>query len=284
MNKSGRVDKMDNKLPIALQLYSVRDDMKKDFKGTLTKVKEMGYQGVEFAGLFGHSPSQVKAMLDEIGLTPVSAHVAIDEILADIPKVISDYRAVGCRFIAIPWMAEERRPGNPLYQQTIEDIKAIGEEANKQGLTLLYHNHDFEFKKLNGEYLLDILYRDVPEDLLKTQIDTCWANVGGEDPAEYLRKYKGRSPLVHLKDFVMPGKKPAKLYELIGVESEQTEDEQDKKFELRPLGYGVQDIPEILKAAAEAGAEWVIVEQDHPSMNKTPMECAKISIDFLKSL
>jgi len=275
---------MDNKLPIALQLYSVRDDMKKDFKGTLTKVKEMGYQGVEFAGLFGHSPSQVKAMLDEIGLTPVSAHVAIDEILADIPKVISDYRAVGCRFIAIPWMAEERRPGNPLYQQTIEDIKAIGEEANKQGLTLLYHNHDFEFKKLNGEYLLDILYKDIPEDLLKTQIDTCWANVGGEDPAEYLRKYKGRSPVVHLKDFVMPGKKPAKLYELIGVESEQTEDEQDKKFELRPLGYGVQDIPEILKAAAEAGAEWVIVEQDHPSMNKTPMECAKISIDFLKSL
>ncbi|NLM79753.1 MAG: sugar phosphate isomerase/epimerase [Clostridiales bacterium] len=275
---------MDNKLPIALQLYSVRDDMKKDFKGTLTKVKEMGYQGVEFAGLFGHSPSQVKAMLDEIGLTPISAHVAIDEILADIPKVISDYRTVGCRFIAIPWLVEERRPGNPRYQQTIEDIKAIGEEANKQGLTLLYHNHDFEFKKLNGEYLLDILYRDVPEDLLKTQIDTCWANVGGEDPAEYLRKYKGRSPVVHLKDFVMPGKKPAKLYELIGVESEQTEDEQDKKFELRPLGYGVQDIPEILKAAAEAGAEWVIVEQDHPSMNKTPMECAKISIDFLKSL
>ena len=275
---------MDNKLPIALQLYSVRDDMKKDFKGTLTKVKEMGYQGVEFAGLFGHSPSQVKAMLDEIGLTPISAHVAIDEILADIPKVISDYRTVGCRFIAIPWLVEERRPGNPRYQQTIEDIKAIGEEANKQGLTLLYHNHDFEFKKLNGEYLLDILYRDVPEDLLKTQIDTCWANVGGEDPAEYLRKYKGRSPVVHLKDFVMPGKKPAKLYELIGVESEQTEDEQDKKFELRPLGYGVQDIPEILKAAAEAGAEWVIVEQDHPSMNKTPMECVKMSIDFLKSL
>ena len=275
---------MDNKLPIALQLYSVRDDMKKDFKGTLTKVKEMGYQGVEFAGLFGHSPAEVKAMLDEIGLTPVSAHVAIDEILADIPKVISDYRAVGCRFIAIPWMAEERRPGNPLYQQTIEDIKAIGEEANKQGLTLLYHNHDFEFKKLNGEYLLDILYRDVPEDLLKTQIDTCWANVGGEDPAEYLRKYKGRSPVVHLKDFVMPGKKPAKLYELIGVESEQTEDEQDKKFELRPVGYGVQDIPEILKASAEAGTEWVIIEQDHPSMNKTPMECVKMSIDFLKSL
>lgn len=275
---------MDNKLPIALQLYSVRDDMKKDFKGTLTKVKEMSYQGVEFAGLFGHSPAEVKAMLDEIGLTPVSAHVAIDEILADIPKVISDYRAVGCRFIAIPWMAEERRPGNPLYQQTIEDIKDIGEEANKQGLTLLYHNHDFEFKKLNGEYLLDILYKDIPEDLLKTQIDTCWANVGGEDPAEYLRKYKGRSPVVHLKDFVMPGKKPAKLYELIGVESEQTEDEQDKKFELRPVGYGVQDIPEILKASAEAGTEWVIIEQDHPSMNKTPMECVKMSIDFLKSL
>lgn len=274
---------MERKLPIALQLYSIRDEMEKDFKGTLKKVKDMGYEGVEFAGLFGNSPSDVKAMLDEIGLTPISAHISLDELLSDIPKVINDYKTVGCKYIAIPWLAEERRPGKPLYEQTVEEFKAIGEEAKKQGITLLYHNHDFEFVKVDGEYILDIMFKDISEDLLQTEIDTCWVNVGGEDPADYLRKYVNRSPLVHFKDFVMPGKKPARLYELIGVDNDQ-DVEQTEAFEQRPLGYGVQDFPKILQATIEVGAKWIIIEQDNPSKNKTSMECAKISIDYLKTI
>ncbi len=284
LNINGRVNIMDKKLPIAIQLYSIRDEMEKDFKGTLKKVKEMGYDGVEFAGLFGNSPSDVKAMLDEIGIVAISAHVALNEILADIPKVISDYKAIGCRYIAIPWLAEERRPGRPLYSQTVEDFKAIGEEAKKQGMTLLYHNHDFEFEKVDGEYILDILYRDIPADLLQTQLDTCWVNVGGENPANYVRKYSGRAPVVHLKDFVMPGKKPARLYDLIGTDNEPQDESDTEKFELRPLGYGVQDVPAIVKAAVEAGTQWFVIEQDNPSMGKTPMECMKMGIDYLKSI
>lgn len=275
---------MERKLPVAIQLYSIRDEMEKDFKGTLKKVKEMGYDGVEFAGLFGNSPSDVRAMLDEIGLVAISAHVALDEILADIPKVISDYKTIGCQFIAIPWLAEERRPGRPLYNQTAEDFKAIGEEAKRQGLTLLYHNHDFEFEKVDGEYILDILYRDVPENLLQTQLDTCWVNVGGEDPANYVRKYSGRAPVVHLKDFVMPGKKPARLYDLIGVDNEPKDESDAEKFELRPLGYGAQNVPSIVDAALEAGTQWFVIEQDHPSMGKTSLECMKMGIDYLKSI
>lgn len=271
---------------LGLQLYSIRDFIEKDFLGTLKKVKEMGYEGVEFAGLFGKSAAEVKSMLAESGLVGISAHVPIEELLGDTPGVIGKYKEIGCRYIAIPWLSENRRPGNPDYQQTLSDIEAIGREADKQGIKLLYHNHDFEFVKVNGSYALDLMYEGISAEYLGTQVDTCWANVAGVDPSEYVLKYKGRAPMVHLKDFVMPGKKPAKMYELIGVEDTKTKTDEDQteKFELRPVGYGVQNIPAILEASREAGAEWVIVEQDEPSMGKTPMECAEMSIDYLNTL
>jgi xylose isomerase domain-containing protein len=270
------------KLPIALQLYSVRDDMAADFEGTLRKVRELGYDGVEFAGLHGRQPAEVRRLLAENGLAAVSAHVPIDELAADIPGVVGAYKEIGCAYIALPWMDEERRPGHAKYPLLLEQARAIAEECRRQGMLLLYHNHDFEFEKVDGEYGLDRLYRDLPADLLATEFDTCWINVAGEDPVAYLHTYAGRAPVVHLKDFVMPGKKPAKLYELIGVDDGGTDE--GGAFEFRPVGYGVQNIPAILEASAEAGAKWAVVEQDAPSMGKTPLECAAMSIDYLKTL
>ena len=165
----------------------------------------------------------------------------------------------------------------------IEAAKLLGKTGKEIGIQLLYHNHDFEFVKVDGKYGLDVLYDSVDEELLKTELDVCWVNVGGEVPAEYIRKYTGRAPVVHLKDFVMPGKKPAKMYELIGIEDDTAVSEADQ-FEFRPVGYGAQDMPAILDAAADAGAKWVVVEQDRPSMGKTPLECAKMSVDYLKSI
>ena len=272
------------KFPVALQVFSVRDFAEKDFYGTLKKVKEMGYEGVEFAGLYGHSPAEVKKMLEEIGLEAVSAHVAIPELLKDIPGTVAAYREIGCKYIAIPWLAEADRPGAPNYPNIVKAIRTIAEEMKKQGGMLLYHNHNFEFVLVDGEYALDKLYEEIPADLLQTELDTCWVNVAGEDPAAYIRKYAGRAPIVHLKDFVMPGKQPAHLFELIGVESEEPEEEESGAFEFRPNGYGVQDFKEILKASEEAGASWVVVEQDNPSMGKNSLECAKMSVDYLKTI
>lgn len=269
-------------LPIALQLYSIRDFMEQDFEGTLRLVKDMGYDGVEITGLFGHSPADVKKMLDEIGLIPVSAHVAIQEFMGNITQTVADYREIGCPYMAIPWLGEEDRPGAAGYAETVKSIETIGKELKKQGGTLLYHNHDFEFVKIDGEYALDNLYQTIPADLLQCEIDTCWVNVAGENPADYVRKYTGRAPVVHLKDFIMPGKKPAHMYELIGVD--KTAEDNDDIFEFRPLGLGVQNFSEIIKAAEDAGSKWLIVEQDQPTMEKTSLECAKISIDYLKTL
>lgn len=267
-------------LPIAVQVYSVREDASVDLRGTLEKIKKMGYDGVEFAGLYGNSPEDVKKMCEEIGLVPVSAHVPYVDMLADAEKVFADYKLIGCKYVAIPYLGTDHRPGSENFPEVMESIKKIGAVANKYGVQLLYHNHDFEFIKLGGKYGLDILYEEVSADLLKTELDTCWVNVGGEDPSDYVRKYAGRTPVVHLKDFY--GEKSEDMYELIGLEN--TAPKRPGNFEFRPVGSGLQDFPKILKAANDAGAEWVVVEQDKPSMGLTPMESIKKSIEYLRSL
>ncbi len=272
-----------SELPVGLQLYTVRDDMAKDFKGTLQKVKEMGYDGVEFAGLFDNTPEQVKAMCEEIGLTPISAHVPLAEMLADADKVIADYKAIGCEYIVVPYVTEERHPGGELFMQMVEEIRAIGEKAKAAGLTLLYHNHDFEFKKLeSGEFGLDYLYSNVPADLLQTELDLCWVKYAGQDPVEYLKKYTGRAPVVHLKDYYVEGEQVGDPYALIGLNED--EKKANTAFEFRPVGHGVQDVASLVKTSEEVGSKWLIVEQDQPSLEKSPIECAKMSIEYLKKV
>ena len=176
-------------LPIGLQLYTVRDAMEQDFEGTLKKVKEFGYDGVEFAGLFGHSAEEVKALCDKIGLVPVSAHVPLDEMLAAPEKVLGTYKAIGCKYVAVPYLPEEKRAGTPAFAQTMADIEALCKVAKSLGLVMLYHNHDFEFQKIDGKYVLDYMYDTIPASLLQTELDTCWVNVGGENPSQYLLEY-----------------------------------------------------------------------------------------------
>jgi len=256
-------------MKIALQLYSIHDAMEQDFEGTLRKVKEMGYEGVEFAGLFGHEPAEVKSLIEKYALVPVSAHVSIEELAETPARRVGDYKLIGCRYIAVPWLNEDKRYGTPAYRQVKSDLVAVAEECERQGITLLYHNHAFEFAKVNGEYVLDLLYKEIP--LLQSEIDTCWVNASGEDPAMFVRKYAGRAPVVHLKDFVY---------------RDDVKDDPNltiyEKVEYRPLGTGLQDVPALVKAAADAGASWVVVEQDKPSMGNSPLECAQMSIDFLR--
>ena len=267
-------------LPVAVQVYSVRDDAKADLRGTLEKIKAMGYDGVEFAGLYGHTPEEVRDMCADIGLVPLSAHVPYLDMIANPEGLLGQYATLGCKFVAVPYLTEEYRPGTEKFPEVIKNIAMLGEVAKKLGMQLLYHNHDFEFLKIDGKYALDILYDSVSEDLLKTELDTCWVNVGGEVPADYLRKYSGRAPVVHLKDFV--GSKSENMYELIGIDKKA--EPASVAFELRPVGSGKQDFPAILEAAKDAGAEWVVVEQDSPSMGLTPLECAEKSRAYLKTI
>ena len=270
-------------LPVALQIYSVRDDFAKDMEGTLKAVKEMGYDGVEFTTIPAEKSDYVKKLCEDIGLVPVSAHVQLGAMIEKPYETLAIYKNIGCHYVAVPWVDDARRPGSDNFYKSIGEIAKVGMCARQMDMQLLYHNHDFEFKKLGDQYGLDVMYDAIPAELLKTELDMCWVNVGGEEPSAFLRKYTGRAPVVHIKDFNMTGKLPKHLYALIGVpETEAVEEE--STFEFRPIGSGMQNIPSILDACIDAGAEWVVVEQDNPSMGLTALECAKKSREYLRSL
>ena len=275
----------EEKINIGVQLYSVRDAMEQDFKGTLQAIKDMGFDGVEFAGLFGNTPAEVKAMCDEIGLNPISAHVPLADMMADIDGVINDYKTIGCEYLAVPYLPEELRPGTDQFVPTVEAIAEIAKKVKDAGMYLLYHNHDFEFKTLeDGSYGLDYIYSTIPADLLGTELDLCWVKYSGVDPAEYLRKYTDRSPVVHFKDFYFEGSKESDPYALIGIDKEESEDAPKTIFEYRPLGCGQQDVPALIEAFKDAHSKWIIVEQDEPSMGMCSMACVKKGLCNLKGM
>ena len=110
-------------LSVAVQVYSVRDYAQGDLRGTLQKIKDMGYAGVEFAGLYGNDPKEIKAMCEEIGLVPLSAHVPFADLRKDLDKTLEDYATIGCKFIAVPYLEPVDRPGAEGWEKTIADIQ-----------------------------------------------------------------------------------------------------------------------------------------------------------------
>lgn len=268
------------KLPIAYQLYCVRGEMARDVPDTLRKVKELGFDGVEFAGFFDYSAEDMKALVEEIGLVPISSHVPIQAILANPEAVINYHKELGCQYIAVPYLGEDDRPGAPGFAKVLAVLSSFGQACREAGIQLLYHNHDFEFAKVSGIYGLDFIFQAIPADYLQTQIDTCWVKYAGVDPQSYLASYKGRAPVVHIKDYVSdnPGRTP---YALIGLNEDQPVDRSG--FAYRPFGHGVQDAQALLEAAVDAGAVWLVLEQDDPS-GASPFEDAKMSMETLVRL
>lgn len=267
-------------LRLALQLYSVGEDAKKDLDGTLRRVKEMGYEGVEFAGLYGYDAAEVAEMLHKYGLIPVSAHVPLEELETKFDEVAASYKQIGCPYLAVPYLIHALQPVSGNFEEAISRIEAVAKRYTEAGFIVSYHNHDFEFKTINGVLALDLLYERISEEYLKTQIDTCWANVGGVDPASYVLKYTGRAPTVHIKDFYLKGKPQNHMYKLLCDKDDRKEEEGN--FSYRPVGYGLQDVTKIMAACKKAGTEWVIVEQDgvsHPSAVK--MDEVALSAEYI---
>ena len=274
------------KFPVGIQVYGLRDLLEntpENFKNVMTQIKEMGYDGVELAGLYGLEPSFVKKVLDEVGLTPISAHVAFAEMMEDIDKVIADYSAIGVRYLVMPYMAEEYRPVNPEgFREFLPLLNEIGEKIHKAGMTFLYHNHDFEFVKLeNGKWGYDEMFDSIAHDHLQCELDTCWCDVATGEAPEFIRKYTGRIPVVHLKDYIKKGEVKS-MYKLIGIE-EEDQGEDSGYFGFRPVGFGQMIWEPVLEAAVEANANWVVVEQDE-HYETDPLECARRSREYLKIL
>ena len=264
------------KFKIALQLYSIREFMAENMDETLKAVKEMGYDYVEFAGYYDKEAEEIKALLDKHGLECVSAHRGPDFFINDEEKEIHYLKTLGAKYCAIPWYAVDEFVNN--WDETIKKFKKVYEIMAKNDIKLLYHNHEFEFTKVGDEYIIDKLYKEMPE--ICPQFDTCWVRYADENPADYIRKYKDKVEVVHLKDFSADKLAGGPVYELIGQKSSQ-EQRDDNGFRFRALGQGRQDWNEILKACEDVDADILVVEQDR-WYEESALSEVKKSREFLK--
>ncbi|MBO4216697.1 MAG: sugar phosphate isomerase/epimerase [Clostridia bacterium] len=258
----------------AVQLYTLRDHLREHLEDGLRRVAEMGYDGVELAGTYGYDPAYIVGLLKEYKLTPISAHVSYSDIFEGKAEI---YREMGCEHIVIP---HSPTPTEDTYRELIERAAKAEEIIRKTGAKPGYHNHDFEFShSFEGKVYEDLLLESVPG--LDAQFDVCWVNFGGGDPIEYLNRYKGRTPTVHLKDYVKKGEVRHPVYDLIGYEP-VAELAGEDEFDQRPFGYGVVDSIGIIDTAKKNGVEWLIVELDKPQKDTTALWCVEESLKFIR--
>jgi sugar phosphate isomerase/epimerase len=256
---------------IGLQLYTVRDQMKADFDGTVAKVASIGYKEVEFAGYFGHTPEQVRAVIDRNGLTSPSCHVEYAVLGDQWPSVIESSKTIGQSYIVCPWIPEEIRKQPDGWKRAIDTFNHAGEISKKSGIQFGYHNHWFEFLPVNGKLPYDMLLEQCDPDLVKMELDLCWITVAGADPLTYFNRYPGRFPLVHVKD----------MKKLPKVAASGGQDFGDSLKDMTAVGSGIIDWKRIFAQSEKAGIKHYIVEHDKP---EAPFESIKISYDYLSKL
>ena len=249
------------KMNISVQLYTLRDQVQADLPGVLKALKKIGYAGAELAG-YGSlkTAAEVKKAFDDAGLQVTGAHVGIDQAKNESARVIADHKTLGNNKVVIPWIGEPYTSSAQGYRNLAAECNAIGATLKAEGLHLGYHNHSFEFKTFDGQYGLDILWQHADPTLLFAELDLFWVKHGGVDPTAYLKQVGKRAKLVHLKDMA-PG--------------------EDKKF--APVGNGTIDFVAISEAAAVAGVEWGVVEQDD-CYGQDPLSVVEISFRNLQKL
>ena len=227
------------KIPIGLQLYTLRDDMEKDFAGTLQKVAGIGYGCVELAGYGGHSVRELSSLLADNHLSVAGSHISLDVLESELPRVIEENLALGNSHVVVPYLAEERRKTAADWKAVAEVMSGLGETLQTAGMTLCYHNHDFEFRPLpDGQLGEDVLLENADPLFVKIEADAYWMMKADQDPVAFLKKHTGRVPLLHLKD----------------------RDLTDGSF--APVGTGDLPLEALIKAAGEIGTKFLLVEQD----------------------
>ncbi|TNE63617.1 MAG: sugar phosphate isomerase/epimerase [Alphaproteobacteria bacterium] len=243
----------DAKVPVGIQLYTVRWQMEENMPGTLEALAGLGYGEVEFAGYFEHSPAEVKKMLADAGLAAPSTHLPIEMFENNLDQVIEFAHGVGHKYLVMPWLREDQRTAD-IFKSVAETLNKAGEKAKSAGLAVAYHNHDFEFDALDGTTPYEILLANTDPDLVKLELDLFWLNVAGVDLLSIIDRFPGRVPLAHVKDRTKDGA-------------------------MTDVGSGIIDFGRVFAQAEKAGLKHYIVEHDQP---EDPMQTAANSVKYLK--
>lgn len=246
------------RIPIALQLYSVRKDCERDLPGVLAAVARMGYEGVEFAGYYGRTAEELRKMLDDLGLKVAGTHIGLDTLLGDqLQRTVEFNQVLGNKFLIVPGLGPERRASKAAWRETAQIFNQIAERLKPNGMRTGYHNHSIEFQPLDGELPWDTFFGAARADVVM-QFDTGNAMHGGANPLPFLERYPGRAGTVHLKEY-------------------------SKTNDKALIGEG--DIPwkEVFRLCETEGkTDWYIVEQE--SYAYPPLDCVDRCLKALKAM
>jgi len=257
------------KFGVGLQLYTIRDAMSADLLGSLKKLSDMGYKTLELAGyadgkFYGYSAAEFKKIVSDLGMVVISSHSAVESkgITMDTAKLMADaHAALGVKYCVQPWVNDEDRTIEK-YKKMIGDWNKVGKIMKGVGIQFGYHNHNFEFAKINGVVpYYDIFMPEMDKDLITMELDLFWASKAGQDPIEMFKKYPGRFQLLHFKDMKT---KQAPFYDVI-------------KDDVCSVGEGVIDFKKILTAKETAGMKYLFVEDDNQGNGK-PFEGVETSL------
>ena len=267
-------------LPVGLQLYSVREMLAKDYEGTLKRIASLGYQEVEAAGYYNHSPQQVTDAMSGAGLHLVSSHHSSADLNKDFDKILDFEKQVGVRYIICsfpgykdPSKVKGMQRKAQLDAFTLDDYKwnadqfnHWGEKAKAAGMNFGYHNHTMEFRKMNGVVPLDEMIRLTDPSLVTFELDCGWVIVGGANPVDYIKRYPTRISMLHVKDFKHTDK-PASIA---------------APPPAAQLGQGTLDYKPVFEAAKKGEIKHYFVEQE--GYDIPPFEALKIDADYMKNL
>jgi sugar phosphate isomerase/epimerase len=246
---------------IAAQLYTVRDQLQDPSRlgGVLGRLREIGYRAVEVAGLGPNTVRRFGEELTRSGLVACAAHVSLERMKTDLTASAAECKEWGCGYVVIGSLPIDYRSGQGIRRFAAEADELAG-GLQRFGLKLAYHNHSFELERWDGQTALEALFAATPSETLEAELDTYWLQYGGANPASWIRRLKGRVPLVHLKDMAVLGGDPV----------------------MAEVGEGNLDWVEVLNACREAATEWLIVEQDE--CRRDPMESLAMSYSNLEKL
>jgi len=243
---------------IGLQLYTVRTLMQQSVERTLAMIAAIGYKEVEFAGYFGRPPRSIKQLLKRNGMSSPAAHVGIDVIRGMFNRTIDEAAEAGHKWLVVPWLPEADRNSIDAIKRTADLFNRAADDADRGGMRFAYHNHDFEFKEIEGRRMYDVLLESTDAKRVQMEMDLYWIIKGGGDPAAYFARYPGRFPLFHVKD---GGPAPGRV--------------------MSDVGKGSIDFGAIFAMSKMSGAKHYFVEHDSPA---DPAASVKASYEHLRAL
>lgn len=247
-----------SRIPIALQLYSIRHNCEEDFPGTLKAVAEMGYEGVDFAGYYGYDAGEIRTMLDDLGLKAAGCHTALDTLAGDeLKRTVEFNHTLGNKYLIVPGLPEHRRNSKEAWLRTADLFNEIADNLKSEGMMTGYHNHFVEFQPMEGVVPWDLFFSNTKPEVVM-QIDLGNALHGGGDPVAILKRYPGRAKTVHLKEYSATN-------------------------ETALIGEGDVDWEAVFEVVESQGeTDWYIVEQE--SYAYPPLECVDRCLQALKAM